>query len=434
MRLKFEEWIESQKLDNEAMDLFEESIVCYKASAYRAALLLSFLGFQTVIKYRIINSKTPVGYQDGEWNQLKKNLSNDDIWDKQIIDLIQSKKKPIFKISEDLREQYLFWKNRRNDCAHAKGNIISYPHIEGFWLFIQSNLPKFVVNGGIELILQDIRAHFDPARTPIGTSIVPIIKKIPSAIEKVDFNEFLNLLKKFTDQRQSKSVYLNFEEDIVDMYYQMLSLPDPYNRLLVEFLVEKPKFTLKLIRVNANILKYFNGKDTFIRILWKQDFSMGYDYTAFIELIKHNLIPEEQLQEAFTHIFNTIETSVFDGDAWWITDDDKIDEMDKMVLMARGFFSEFNKIAFEQQKIVFDFNWANRNKELLIYYIKEFGLNDLIVTVINKALRSVNPPFKFRDDLRDFYKKSQNTLIEHIELSKRNDSNLPKSLEGLLKE
>lgn len=51
MKLKFEEWLVEQEIDKdtEVNDLFLEGITCYKASAYRAALLFSFLGFQTVI-------------------------------------------------------------------------------------------------------------------------------------------------------------------------------------------------------------------------------------------------------------------------------------------------------------------------------------------------------------------------------------------------
>ena len=42
MRLRFSEWLESQEMEDEARDLFSESVKCYKASAYRAALLFHF--------------------------------------------------------------------------------------------------------------------------------------------------------------------------------------------------------------------------------------------------------------------------------------------------------------------------------------------------------------------------------------------------------
>ncbi len=61
MRLPIEDWLSSQELSRESEGLFRESITCYKASAYRAAFLFSFLAFQTVIRDRIVNAQVPTG-------------------------------------------------------------------------------------------------------------------------------------------------------------------------------------------------------------------------------------------------------------------------------------------------------------------------------------------------------------------------------------
>lgn len=431
MRIRFEEWLDEQEIDIEANDLFKESIICYKASAYRAALLFSFLGFQTIIKHRVINSKPAKDYSEGEWNHLKKELRNDDKWDKLIIDAIQSKKKPIFNLTEDLREQYLFWKNRRNDCAHAKGNTISSPHVEGFWLFIESNLAKFVVNGGMKFILQEIKNHFDPARTPIGTPVEPIIRQIPFTIEKIDYNDFLLELKDFSLNHRSKSVYKIFDKNIANMWFQLFILQDSYCEIIVDFLVKELTFCLEIIRGKPEIVQYFYDKETFIRMLWKKDFSVPDDYKAFIELLRHNLIHKSQLSEAFEHIFNTLDAVAFDEDAWWLEVNEQINELDKLVLIASGFFTKFNTLAFESERIRYNFKWANRNKCLVTYYIKQFGLDETIVTAINNALTASNPPFKLRDELMYFYKKNQQQLELHIDISEKNSLNIPKMLIGL---
>jgi hypothetical protein len=39
--------------------LMEEAFTCYKASAYRASLLFSYLGFQTILKERVLSSNKP---------------------------------------------------------------------------------------------------------------------------------------------------------------------------------------------------------------------------------------------------------------------------------------------------------------------------------------------------------------------------------------
>ncbi|MFD4820919.1 hypothetical protein ACFY5J_19515 [Peribacillus butanolivorans] len=136
----------------------------------------------------------------------------------------------------------MFWENRRNDCAHAKGNIISYPHVESFWLFLQSNLPKFVVNGGREFILQGIKNHFDPTRTPVGTTIYPIINKIKTSIDIVDYKEFLQKLMDFSKDYDSKHYSLIMNDNLANMWPSLFQLPEVYCDVLVDILISDPSF------------------------------------------------------------------------------------------------------------------------------------------------------------------------------------------------
>jgi hypothetical protein len=147
MRIEFDDWLSSQKISATAEGLFKESIVCYKASAYRAALLLSYVGLQTIIKDRLLSANCPSSIPAGQWAGIIRNLTDDDRWDSQVYGAIQMKSPAsIFGISDDLRNQITYWRNRRNDCAHSKQNEINFPHVETFWLFIKSNLAKLVVN------------------------------------------------------------------------------------------------------------------------------------------------------------------------------------------------------------------------------------------------------------------------------------------------
>jgi len=435
MKLKFEEWLVEQEIDknSEANELFIESITCYKASAYRAALLFSFLGFQTIIKYRIQNSKPAENYVLGEWDQLKRNLQNDDLWDKVIVESIKNKSKPIFKVSEDLREQYAFWKNRRNDSAHAKGNTISYPHVESFWLFLQSNLSKFVVNGGREFILQGIKNHFDPTRTPVDAAIEPIIKKINTSIDIIDYQDFLQKLKNFSIDYDSKLSGDSMNDNLANMWHSLFQLPEAYCNVLVDFLISEPSFCLRILRSKQQVVQFFHNKSTFIRVLWKKDLKRDSDYKVFVELLRYNIIPEGQISEATNHMLEHISPSIFDEDnAWWHGEEGIINEDDRLILLDRGFFIEFEKAAFENRKVVYDFNWGNFNKELFIYYVKYIGLNEQFVELINEALNKVNPPFKLRDELRSFYKKNPEYLEKHNKISETSGYEMPKSLSNLL--
>lgn len=430
MIIGFEKWLRNHDVQSEAKELFEESIICYKALAYRASLLFSFLGFQTIIKHRIIKSKAAKDYSDGEWDQIRRELQNDDLWDKKIISLISNKKKPIFNISEDLRDQYNFWKNRRNDCAHAKGNTISYPHVESFWLFIQSNLTKFVVHGGMKFILEEISDYYNPVFTPPETPIDPIVQQIPTAIEIDEYSDFLTQLKSFTLERYPQPFKV-LDDEIAKVWYRQFELPEVYCEILIEFLTEESGFCLDILRRKSSIIRYFHGRETFIRELWRSKFKVSDDYKILISLLRNKLIPRDQLEEAYEHVFNTIDSDIFGTEYKWNGMFNDISDIDKLTLIQQGFFKTFYEKAFVGETIAHNFNWGNRNKEIVMYYISQIDLDEKIVNAINNALDSAYPPFKLRDELEELYTLKPHLLEKHIEICQENTWRVPDMLKYL---
>jgi len=61
MKLQLEQWLDDQTLSSESQSCFEESFICYKVAAYKAALLFGYLGFLTTIRDRILQSRSPEG-------------------------------------------------------------------------------------------------------------------------------------------------------------------------------------------------------------------------------------------------------------------------------------------------------------------------------------------------------------------------------------
>lgn len=428
MRLRFSEWLESQEMEDEARDLFSESVKCYKASAYRAALLFSFLGFQTVLKHRMLVSKTPEGYQDSEWTTIQNLLRNDDKWEKAVIEAIKTGKKTVFKVSVDLNEQYLYWRNRRNDCAHAKGNAIDYPHVESFWLFIESNLSKFVVNGGKAHIIEQIINYLNPSITPVGTDIEPITKQIPFAVELNDYKDFLVELLKITNTKRGPFLFMPLDANLALIWSGLFTLPADRTKILIEFLKENRNFTMMLLRRDSTIIKYFDGESEFLRVLWKEEFSNSTDYQIFIDMIRNNLIPEEQLEELFTHMFNNVSSSVFSQKPF----EEGITDTDKMVLRTRKFFDTFYKEAFENKKIAYSFEYGNANKELVLYYIINFGLDNTIVSALNSAISGSYPPRRLKEDLNSFYESNKGIWEKHKSICDELGEIMPEYLEEIV--
>lgn len=418
----FSEWINKQEFDEETIGLYREGISCYKGEAYRAALMFTFLGFQSMVRERVLLSPVPEGYIEGEWNHIKQELLNgDETWEQQIQSLIKNKKKSPFKLSEDVYEQYIFWKNRRNDCAHAKGNYISYPHVEAFWLFIESNSYKFTVNGGKNYILRELEDHFDIHKTPTGTDILPILVKIPHAVEKKDLTEIFDKMSDIT-LRDNKYI----DDDKSAMWKKMFNYVDIQESLIRYFVDEENSSLVKaVLRKEPNLIKYFNKEDGFIRRLWIKEFSSYLDYYIFIEMVRNSLIPQNQLDEACKKMINSIDSEVFAYNSFLV---EEFSEIDFINLQQIGFFKLFYEMAFKDRKIVKSFNWGNQNKDLVCYYIKKYGLDEVMVKAINSSFLTTYNPRHLNSSIVEFYEHNKEIWDEHCKISEKIDDRLPKIL------
>src|SRR5262245_21696135 len=125
MNLPIEDWLRSQSVDPESTSNFEESFLCYKLGAYKAALVFAYLGFSGVVRERIGSSQAPTGITSTEWSNIQSTVRSAETWDKAVFTSIQKQRThTIFIIPDDLRSQVSYWKDRRNDCAHSKANKI----------------------------------------------------------------------------------------------------------------------------------------------------------------------------------------------------------------------------------------------------------------------------------------------------------------------
>lgn len=203
------------------MSLFNESLLCYSIKANRASLLFSYLAFLTIIKEIIISSKKPDDIGQSRWDQIIKELNNEDKWEKRVFEELTNSSTPIFNISESIRQQIKFWKDRRNDCAHFKENEINNTHVEIFWSFLESNLSKITIEGGKLNLLKKIVTHFDETKTPPDADYKPLLKEIDNAI---DISESESFFKELHDILNHS---LWFEEKkIADIFYDLTLLID----------------------------------------------------------------------------------------------------------------------------------------------------------------------------------------------------------------
>lgn len=419
MRIEIEDWVSTLKISSTAENLLRESIVCYKASAYRASLLFSYVGFQTILKDRMLAAKCPTGISVGQWESIIRNLTDDDKWDGQVYDAVQMKSPAsIFGISDDLRNQLVFWKNRRNDCAHSKQNEIGFSHVETFWLFLKSNLAKLVVSGSKEGLLINIRKHFDYSMTPRGADSTYIVEQIPSAISTNELPSFFENI--YSIFYPSDNAFVVTKEEI-DFWNRILSQNMPtITGKLIGFLKTKLRLTVEILREHPERIHLFSDDTTFIRKLWYsillQDQDPN-DIKVYCSLLRNQLIPDNQIAEAHTKILSRLYGVQLSEDSFEI-------------LKSTGFFDIFRQKAFLDRSIS-NFDWANRNSTTIVFYLGKFPIDDEVGSAIQKTFDVENHPWTLKNDLVHFFQENEGKKKEFEEALTRLDLKPPAYLRVL---
>ncbi|WP_336863063.1 hypothetical protein [Peribacillus frigoritolerans] len=407
MRLHFEEWIKDQKISYRTEELIDEAILCYRAKAYKASLLFSYLSFQNIIKERILSADSPPGYPSKLWGNIQGGLRDDDKWESKIIECIdRNKPGSIFRLSDDVKKQYFYWKDRRNDCAHGKDNKIGMSHVETFWLFVESNLSKFGVNGGKESLLERIKVFFDQNLTPPNTDPLPIINDIQYAIEPSDYNEVLDKIFEYSEVAPVIPIY------DVDFWIKLLTIESEFRVQAVNYLKTKRDLILDILREDPSNLIYFSDDPVFIRSLWKEkNYSKS---SILITLLRHGLIPKEQFEEFVSTVSSVIDNLLLN----------QHDETILNTLEESGFFTEIKRKAFEDHNIS-NFNWSGDHRNLICHLILRDGFDKDMVTALNYAFSGSFTPWKLGDSLEQLFINNPTYKIEYKRITEETGGSLP---------
>lgn len=178
MRLPIEEWAKNN-LDEDALPILDEAIICYKVGAFKSAYLMSYLSFKITIRERIIKSKYhPSDFSDSEWQvTIVQPLEDDNKWEELLNSIIDSnpnknqanskKFAAIFSFQdrEYTLNKYIYFKNIRNSCAHAKQETINSSTVEQLWNYMIDNLSEYYVLGGKEYLNLEVYNSYKYRRT-----------------------------------------------------------------------------------------------------------------------------------------------------------------------------------------------------------------------------------------------------------------------------
>jgi hypothetical protein len=417
MRLPIETWLAESDLPQEAGIAFHESVTCFKAGAYRAALLFGYIGWSLCIRNRILNAQKPSKITAGQWQSIATNLRDDAKWDNQAFDCIQMQRPaPIFTVADDLRTQVRYWRDRRNDCAHFKLNTISSSHVESFWAFVQANLGRFVPFGSEEDLLARFERHFDSNYTAPGTDVRPLVERIPESVESVRLIPFLEaVVQRFSSERGGKTSLRSSE--LAEIFGSILRTGTPtLTAAAVQVSASHLSLFLALLRQDPASCLNWSTDATLIRRLWRELlFKNGkQDLPVFAALLRNLLIPLAEKADANRHVALRLNGDVPSSD-------------DVSALKDAGFFDAFKAVAFAEMKVN-EFGWANLNAAGVRWYVENFPIDSVVGKALCSTFSGSPYPFKARRELRLLMVENQVKRKELEDVATQLNEKFPEAL------
>lgn len=416
MKLRFESWYQDQSFPEQVNELFKESVLCYKVGAYKAAVITSYLGMQSLLKDRILYSGLkPDNIHEVPWERIKNDLRDDTKWDNTIFDCVnRAEPNNPFLISGDLRVQYTYWRTIRNDCAHAKNNLIAHSHVESIWLFIESNIHKFLINGGKIGLLEKIKKHYDIRHTPEGTSEEPLVKLIPQVIKASEISDFLEEVYGYFE---GEFLYLKKGGPTYKFWYLIIHSGD--KALLeasIDFIKSNLNIFFEFLELFPEILTYVIEDEAFIRLLWTDKMWRYFrTYSDICWPIIEIIVNLNKVRASEYDIINKqlvkielIPPTVF------IPLLKKIDYFDKL----KSNLFDSNKLTQLGTGIIFGNNNWNRIK----FYLENGDVDETVVCQLNSAFNASSYG-TFHDNFKSFiqetpeFKGKYKTIAERLELS-----------------
>jgi hypothetical protein len=421
VKIRFEEWYKRNSINNETLSLFNEGIMCYRVGAYRAAFIMTYLGLQIAIKKRILSAThKPNKMPQGKWDDIIARIQDDRVWDYEVVNAVNMKNPDcIFVLDDNIRKQYEYWRNIRNDCAHAKSNLIDYPHVEAFWLFIQANYDKFVVNGGRNGLMEKIRKHYDIRYTSPNANVSYIVEAIKSSVAKGEIVDFLgDIYKFFSEDLKLWNVFS--DKHVAHLLWDEIvySEDSVLRESLLEFVRKEKEIFVDFIVEYSDKFYEFVSDEAFARIFWTEwiwDVFRNNDKSGFRcvrILLENKIIPENEEKIFVKNMVKKVKS---------VPPEDMTD-----MLIDIGYFEELREKLFTEKTYEMasgissiNFNWAKMK-----YYIKVCGIDAHIVKILNKYYLKTTYG-DYHNGMTEFLNNNKEIKQKYLQILKENNLEIP---------
>lgn len=407
MKIPFELWVEnkynSKEISDSAVELFKESIICYKVSAYRSAFITSYIGFQSILKERILKTNyKPSGINNNNWNEICNKLGDDDLWDSTVADCVKRKNPDrIFLITDSIISEYENYRVLRNKSAHGKSGKIEYFHIESFWNFIQDYFYKFIVNGGKSGIMQLIENHYDKTITPPDTDTTYIVRNIKSGILDNELADFINDFYSYCNQDNNPNPFSD-RSMMVPLWDKLVNESDErIHTAIINHIKTLPSSELCVFVARyPSTTDEFLTDSAFARRLWVEEikswpYASKGQWIILNKIINNNIVPDNEKGDFDKNLYKCIGKH-FSGD--------KINTLKKT-----GYFDILRSHIFDTTNYSYPngIDYANRVSNSFINYLNHFELDKESVQCIN-VIFSFATYGAFYNDIINYLSKDNN--------------------------
>lgn len=329
MKHNFEKWLE-EKYKNKLIShidsnvesikhIFDESLICYKSGAYRSSIVMAMVGFDMIMRDRILKYKSSLEELNDPVD-FKKNLTDENNWDKELMDFVINNDVNFKKIFSNKSQWQLMWKERRNmrnNAAHAKSYNIDYYDVECFYSWITQAFDMLYPVTALETLIEDIITFFDISKTPDDKSYDYIInnslyisseeelEKIIFCLYEIYINNInnnklklkvINLLSDIFNNK--KNIFLNVINNFIKTYLYNNQIEEDekdrkyhYSKFVVELLYNNVQISLEI----ENEVKYFFFKNASLLVT-------DYDKLYEKKIIDEKLISEELKGDDFYYL------------------------------------------------------------------------------------------------------------------------------------
>lgn len=355
-------------------DILNDAIRCYRNGIARPALMLSYIAFIQAVRDNLLKSDMPKGFNEPRWKACMSKLRQENAWDEQVISCIKCRDNPpYFELTDSLRDDVCYWRNRRNDCAHYKDSEITLSHVAAFWVFIMDNYNKFTPIGSLMQSVNDYKRHYNVSITPKGTSTEVIFKRLCLAIKTED--DLLLFLKE-TDS------CMEYEEQ-AQLLHDLL-MDERHKAKVISLLTDKLKRVKMYLALKpADVSVILGNNPEMTRKFWYEDFMLfASSANVYVEMLRAKMIPQGEIKESL----NMFLKHEYKRNAFYLDNPE-----DFNVLKENGLYDIFIEEYLSEDFVCNNPGEKCHKTDFYISLIKRGGISDKLIKVLSESIKGTFP-------------------------------------------